>query len=308
MRGLSRRQACMQLGAAWMAGRAQGAWGASGLRIVAAGGALTETLYALGADAVLVGVDSTSSFPAAATKLPSVGYMRALSAEGVLALSPTHLVATEDAGPPAVIRQLEAAGVRVVVLGADHRFEGLLARVKRVGELVQRGPQAQALTDALRREWSQVGQRVRLERARRAQALGGRAPLGLFVMAHSLSQVMVAGRNSAADAMLTCIGVDNPMARQFAGYKPLTAEAAIAAAPDVIFATEQGLQTAGGVAGLLQLPGLADTPAGRAGRVVAMDALWMLGFGPRLPSAVQTMSQACSHAVMGRTSHAGGQA
>ena len=83
--------------------------------------------------------------------------------------------------------------------------------------------------------------------------------------------------------------------------------AAIAANPDVILVTQQGLQAAGGIEGVLQLPGLASTPAGRAKRVVAMDAPLLLGFGPRLPEAVSQLAERCSAAVlpMGRGSAAG---
>jgi iron complex transport system substrate-binding protein len=300
MRRLTRRGALtLGLGGSLaMVWASTGVAGAPGLRVVTAGGAITETFYALGASDALVGVDTTSSHPAAVRKLPNVGYMRTLSAEGVLALSPTHLVVTEDAGPPLVMRQLAEAGVKVVVLNADHRFEGVLDRISRIGQLTQRRAQAEAMAEGLKREWAVASEQVRAAQARRQQAWGGRPMRVLFVMAHSLSQVMVAGRDTAADAMLAYIGAHNPMAVQFSGYKALTAEAAIAAAPDVIVATEQGVQTAGGLSGLLRLPGLAETPAGRLGRVVSMDALWMLGFGPRLPSAVRTLSQACDQAVI----------
>ncbi len=79
---------------------------------------------------------------------------------------------------------------------------------------------------------------------------------------------------------------------QVEGYKPLAPEAAIAAAPDVILCTDQGLAAAGGVDGLLRAPGLAATPAGRARRVRSLEALLLLGFGPRLPQAVAQLAEA----------------
>ncbi|MCX8522141.1 MAG: ABC transporter substrate-binding protein, partial [Rhodoferax sp.] len=130
-----RRKTCLQLGA-WAALMAVApTQAAQARRLVSVGGALTEIVFALQANASLVGVDSTSLYPASAQQLPSVGYARSLSAEGVLALAPTHVIATEDAGPAAVLQQLSAAGIAVTVLAANHRFEGLLERIRRVGEL-----------------------------------------------------------------------------------------------------------------------------------------------------------------------------
>ena len=289
-----------------------GAPGAPGAprRIVSVGGALTETLYALGAQAELVGADTTSLHPEAARRLPSVGYARALSAEGLLSLRPSLVVATQDAGPPAVLRQLEAARVPLVLLDADHRFEGVVARTLRLSELCGRAAAGQALAGQLQQDWRatqavvqavvqaavqaamQAGMQAAIQGAVQARQRSPAARLKvLFVLSHSMAQVRVSGRNTAADAMLAYAGAANALT-VFDGYKPLTPEAAIAAAPDIILATDQGLQAAGGIDGLLAAPGLAQTPAGRARRVVAQDALLMLGFGPRLPQAVAALANA----------------
>jgi iron complex transport system substrate-binding protein len=259
-------------------------------RIVSVGGALTETLYALGAQADLVGVDTTSLYPEAARALPSVGYARSLSAEGVLSLRPTLVLASEDAGPPDVLRQLEAAHVPLAVLDADHRIEGVLVRTHRLAELSGRADAGSELQAKVQRQWQASTERV----AARAKA-GKAAPRVLFVLAHSLGQVRVSGHGTSADAMIRYAAGHNAIGSGdagFAGYKPLTPEAAIAAAPDVILATSQGLEAAGGIDGMLRLPGLAQTPAGRQRRVIAFDALLLLGFGPRLPQAVAALADA----------------
>lgn len=296
MRGLTdrrmagRRLALLQLGAlasGVLATRAVGA--ANARRIVSVGGALTEIVYALQADAELVGVDTTSLFPAQAQKLPSVGYARTLSAEGVLALAPTQLIATEDAGPLAVLRQLTAAGVPVAVLAANHNFEGLLERVKRVGELTGRLAQASAMQQALQKEWEQ-------SRAAVAQRAAAKPVRVLFVLAHAPNQTMVAGTGTSAQAMLDYAGATNAITG-FSGYKPLTPEAVIAAQPDVVLLTDQGLQAAGGVDGVLKLPGLAQSPAGKNRRVIALEAMFLLGFGPRLPAAVSVLDTAIAKAM-----------
>lgn len=280
MRGLNRRHWIVAAGTAGAPAFAQPP---AERRIVSVGGALTETLYALGAQADLVGVDTTSMHPDAARALPSVGYARSLSAEGVLSLRPTLVVATEDAGPPAVLRQLEAARVPLAVLAGDHRIEGVLARTQRLAELSGRPGEGRALVASLQRDWLATRERI-------ARLPAAAAPRVLFVLSHTPGQARVAGRDTGADAMIRYAGAANALGESFSGYKPLTPEGAIAAAPDVLLATDQGLAAAGGTDGLLRLPGLAQTPAGRARRVVALEALLLLGFGPRLPQATAALA------------------
>lgn len=283
---MARRRHALLGAAAWLALPRAVSAQAAPLRIVSIGGALTETLAALGAMVDVVGVDTTSTYPAAVQQLASVGYARALSAEGVLSLRPSLVVASGEAGPPAVLRQLQTAGIRLELLDADHRFEGVLARTQRLAELSGRSAAGQVLAADLSARWkaarSAVEQRLLTPKAP--------PPNVLFVLSHSMAQLRVSGRGTAADAMIGYAGARNALAA-VDGYKPLTPEAAIAAAPDIILATEQGLQAAGGISGLLKAPGLAQTPAGRAGRVVALDALLLLGFGPRLPQAVAALAE-----------------
>lgn len=257
-------------------------------RIVSVGGALTEIVFALQANADLVGVDTTSLYPEPAQKLPSVGYARSLSAEGVLALAPTQVIATEDAGPPAVLRQLAASGIPVTVLAANHRFEGLTDRIKRIGELTGRVAQATAMQQALQQEWVRVRTQVAQRTTKPARVL--------FVLAHTPNQVMVAGTDTSAQAMLDYVGATNAI-NGFSGYKPLTPEAVIAAQPDIVLLTDQGLKASGGVDGVLKLPGLEQTAAGRNRRFVSFEAMFLLGFGPRLPAAVSALDAAIGKAM-----------
>ena len=260
-------------------------------RIVSVGGALTEIVYALDAQGELVGVDTTSLYPAVAQKLPQVGYARTLSAEGVLSLAPTQLIATEEAGPQAVLRQVRDAGVPVAVLNANNKFEGLLERVKQVGQITGRPEPAVRLAQALQQQWDGAVARVRQRSHAPARVL--------FILAHAPNQVMVGGRETGADAMLAYAGAVNVMGGQggFSGYKPLTPEAVIASRPDIVLVTEQGLKASGGVDGILKLPGLAQTPAGRQHRIVALEAMLLLGFGPRMPQALAELDAAFAKAM-----------
>ncbi|MEN9892351.1 MAG: hypothetical protein RLY78_2646 [Pseudomonadota bacterium] len=275
-----------------------GAPSAPRLRIVSVGAAITETLYALGAQSDLVGVDTSSQWPVEAMRLPQVGYQRTLSPEGLLALRPTLVLATETAGPPAVLQQLREAGITLQVIDADHRIEGVRARTQRVAEACGRAEAGRALSGRIAADWQRA--LARAGQLRRAQAGAEPPPLRvLFVMTQGGTGLRAAGRDTAPDALLAYAGARNVMAA-VEGYQAVSAEAMVAAAPQVIVSTTHTLQAAGGPSGLLAQAGLALTPAGRAGRVVALDTLLALGFGPRLPLALQTLAEGLYGGAGGR--------
>ena len=247
-------------------------------RIVALGGSLTEVVYALGAESQLVGTDTTSVYPPAALQTAKVGYMRQLSAEGLLSLRPDAVLGTHEAGPAVVLEQVRSAGVRVELVQADHSWQEVQRKLQLVGRMTGRSAAAQALQARLDGEWAQTRQQV----ARAAQR-----PRALFILAHSGSP-MVAGTHTAADALIRFAGGVN-VAASFEGYKPLTAEAMASAAPQVLINTSQGMEALGGAAAFWQRPELALTPAYRRRALVAMDANHLLGFGPRLPQAVHEL-------------------
>jgi iron complex transport system substrate-binding protein len=250
-------------------------------RVVSVGGTVTEIAFALGRGDRLVAADTTSGYPEAALALPRVGYMRTLSAEGVLSLKPQLVLVTADAGPPAALSQLRAAGVHVVSINADHSFDAVLTKVRSVGQALDAAGAAAALEKRLNDEWRQATARV--------ESLPGK-PRVLFLLAHAGNNPMVAGRDTAADAMIRLAGGVNAMA-EFSGYKPLTAEAVAGAAPDFLLITREGVETLGSNEKVWSQPGLALTPAGRSRRLVSMDALYLLGFGPRLPAAVRELAE-----------------
>ena len=250
-------------------------------RVVTVGGAVTEIVYALGAGERVVGVDSTSTYPEAAARLPRVGYLRSLSAEGVLSLRPQAVLASADAGPPAALAQLRDTGVRVVTLRQAHTPEALRENVLAVAAALGLEPAGHALAQRLDQEW----------RAARAGVVAADRPRVLFLLAHAGNNALAAGADTAADAMIRLAGGVNALA-EARGYKPLNAEVAVAAAPEVILITREGLAVVGGVDALIARPGLALTPAAQNRRVVALDALYLLGFGPRAPQAVRELAAA----------------
>ncbi|MDE2812206.1 MAG: hemin ABC transporter substrate-binding protein [Gemmatimonadota bacterium] len=251
-------------------------------RIVTLGGTITEIVFALGAGERVVGVDASSSFPETVNQLPKVAYHRRLSAEGVLSLRPTLIIATTEAGPPEAIQQLESAGVAVLVLPHDPTVENAIAKIERIASALEVQARGTALIQALKKELSQVQSSIP-QTAAQAKIL--------FLYARGQGTLMVAGQDTGADTMIGLAGGINAV-RGYSGYKPLTSEAAVAAAPDLILLMDSGLESIGGAQGLWQLPGLALTPAGQQGRVLSMDGLFLLGFGPRLGQAALALNEA----------------
>ncbi|MCG6121501.1 MAG: ABC transporter substrate-binding protein [Microvirga sp.] len=259
-------------------------------RVVAAGGVVTEIVYALGAQASLVGVDTTSLYPPdALATLPDVGYVRALSAEGVLSLGPDRIIAVEAAGPPDVVAQIEAAGVRVDRIREDFTPRGVADRVRAIGVLVGREAQAQALAaeveegfarlDAMRET---LGDVLRERSADPARVL--------FVLSFQNGRAMVGGRGTAADAAIALAGGVNA-AGDVEGFKPMTDEAIAAAAPDLVLAIDRAGHAIDPDV-LFSTPSFALTPAAAERRFVSMDGLHLLGFGPRASDALADLMRA----------------
>ncbi|MHC1480497.1 heme/hemin ABC transporter substrate-binding protein [Frateuria aurantia] len=239
-------------------------------RVVSLGGDITETVYALQAQSELVGVDLTSTWPAEAGKLANVGYVRQLAAEGILALQPKLILATHDAGPPVVIRQLQDAGVKVVILPPTRDPQAVVAKVRELGHWLDRDQAAAQLAAQLDGQYQKLARQV---------AAMPRHPRVLFLMSTAGSGVLAAGRDTAAEAAIHLAGGRN-VVTDFSGYKPLTAEALAMLAPDAVMLMSER-EGAGSDEVLLKVPGMAGTPAARKRQFITVDGQALLGFGPR---------------------------
>ncbi|MCA9395143.1 MAG: hemin ABC transporter substrate-binding protein [Candidatus Omnitrophica bacterium] len=254
--------------------------GAQAERIVSVDGAVTEIIYALGEEGRLAGVDTTSVFPESVHRFPKVGYKRALSAEGILSLSPDLVIATAAAGPPAVLKQIEEAGVKLVRLPEEHSLEGIYAKVTGVAEAIGVPEKGAKLVEEIKQQAA----------AALAKAEGGARPKVLFVFHAATGSPLVAGTHTAADAMIKYAGGDN-VVKQFEGYKPLNPEFLAEADPDILLTTDMVLDTLGDIEAFKGLPGISLTRAARENHVVVMNTMYLLGFTPRTPQAIGELSE-----------------
>ena len=248
--------------------------------MVTLGGSVTETVYALGGGDHVVGVDASSVYPAAATETSSVGYFRQLPAEGVLSLGPSLVLALEGTGPPTVLDQLRSAGVQVEEIPDAPTVDGTKRKIRQIAGLLGRDAQGDSLIHQMEEELAEA-------RALRQEVMS--EPRVLFIYARGSGTMNVAGQGTSAEALIELAGGQNAVSG-FEGYKPMTAEAVVSAAPDAILMLTRGLDSVGGVEGLLEQPGIGLTPAGENRRIVAMDDLLLLGFGPRLGAAVKELT------------------
>lgn len=253
-----------------------------GGRIVSLGNPVTETLFALGVGERVVGADLSSMHPAEAAALPRVGYYRQFAAEGVLSLAPQLVLAAAEAGPDVALERVRSAGVAIEVLPKQDSLAAARQNIRTIAAKVERAKEGEALissldADVARAEALLVGTKQR--------------PRVLFVYARGPGTIQVAGTGTPAEELLRLAGAVNAV-EGFKDFKPISAEAVVEGRPDFIVVPSRGLASVGGTAGLLALPGVAQTPAGAAGRVIAVDDLKLLGFGPRVGEALVELVQA----------------
>jgi iron complex transport system substrate-binding protein len=248
-------------------------------RIVSIGGAVTETIYALGRESQIVGVDTTSLHPQEALKrAPNVGYMRALSAEGILSLKPSWVIAIDGSGPPAALKLVSDTGVPLTMVHDDPSPDGVAAKIETIGKLLGAEEKAGALVKETRARFALVEQM-------RPQT--PKPPRVLFILSLQNGRPIVGGRGTAVDAMIRLAGGANA-ADAIEGYKPMTYEGIIAAAPDVVLKMNNG-NMVGTPDDIFALPAFATTPAAANHALIAMDGLYLLGFGLRSPDAVREL-------------------
>ena len=249
-------------------------------RIVAIGGTVTEIIYALGEGDRVVAVDTTSLYPPEATSKPNIGYVRQISAEGVLSQKPDLIIAESGAGPVDSVNILKASGLNFVSIPSPPETAAIPGKIRAVGLAIGRADKAEELAKTVEASIKAIEEKV-------TESTGPKKKV-LFALSLANGRVMAAGSQSSADAMIRLAGGENAVS-SVTGYKPLTDEAVIAAAPDFVLVMSGGAQhlTADQA---FALPALAATPAGRTKAFLTMDGLYLLGLGPRAADAARDLN------------------
>jgi len=255
-------------------------------RIAIAGGSITEVVYFLGEEARIVATDRTSNYPDEALEFPSVGYVRSLSAEGILSLKPDLVLGESDMGPDETVTQLRATSVDVRKFPEAHDMEGVLQKVRCVARIFGVEDRAETM----------IEQRLAGYIGRLNEIAGNPASTEQSVallLTFTEDSPIVAGRETSGDSVLRMAGVTNTF-KNLTGWKPVSLEAMAKADPALIIISARGFGAAGGKAGLQQHPALRFTRAVKNDQVHVIDGMALLGFGPRTLEAAVNVSDIVS--------------
>ena len=247
-------------------------------RIVSVGGSITEIVYALGQEHRLVARDSTSNHPAAVNELPNVGYVRRLSAEGLLSVNPDMILAEQGAGPPETLEVLAETQIPLINIPMGHDRDAVVTKIRAVAAALEVPEQGEELA-------AQVASAI--DAATSQSGLANRRVL--FVLSLQGGRVLAGGANTAAQGMIEMAGATNAVGG-FEGYKLLGDEAVITAAPDVILMMEAGRAVSVTDQEVLSHPAIAATPAGQNRDILRMDGMLLLGFSVRTGQAITDLA------------------
>jgi iron complex transport system substrate-binding protein len=250
-------------------------------RVVSVSKQINEFIYAIGAQNALVARDLTSIYPAQIQTLPSVGYHRALSAEGIISMKPTLFLTDGNVGPDAVLAQLKKVGIPVTVMNPGNTEDSAQALLSQLGRRFRREQAA----DSVLSQWKQAMTRLAGDSSRwKAQP---KPRVLLMHFGQVINNYLAVNRGSPADRMIAYAGGVNAV-DSVGGMTRLSPELIAKARPDVIVATDVGFDRLG-AAKFAALPGVSLTPAARNGRIYRIDEGEIMYFGPRTPATISKL-------------------
>jgi len=249
-------------------------------KIVSLNGAVSEILVDLGFEDNIVGVDVASTYPASLQEKPKVGHSRQIAAEGVLALGPDVVIATSNDVKPELAEQIRNTGVKLFLFDHTYSPEGTKELIRSMADSLGRKAKGDSIIAVMEADLAKV------EAIKKAEP----KPKVLFIYARGTGTMMVAGKDTQVEKIIELAGGVNAV-NDFTDFKPLTAEALVAANPDVILLFDSGLSSLGGIDGLLEVQGIKQTNAGKNRKVVEMDGQFLTGFSQRLGKAVLELAE-----------------
>ena len=242
-------------------------------RIIPVDGDLAEIVFALGLGDNVVATDLSATYPPEADALPQIGYQRALSAEPIAAFEPTVVLATDLARPAEIVDQLRSLHIPVVLVERTISLEGPAAKIRAVARALGVPERGEALVATMQGE---------IDTAVAAAADVADHPRALVLYVRGEQTQLIFGKGSGVEVLLPAVGAIDVAAELGIGEtQQITAEALLTAVPDVFILSTTGLASVGGLDGLLAVPGIAETPAGKNRRVLTFEDQYLFGAGPR---------------------------
>ena len=248
-------------------------------RVVVLANGVAEIIQSLNAQAIIVGRDISSTEDSLAD-IPIVTSGHQVLPEKVIALKPDLVLIDASTGPKAAIDTIKAAGISVVETPESWSLKDLPIKVRAVGQAIGAQDQAEELVKQLNQSLN-------------ASSVTNSPRVAFLYLRGTSSVYLIGGAGSGADSLLTAIGAIDVGAQTLdRPFNTLTAESLAALNPDVILVMSKGLESVGGIEGLLKLPGVAQTAAGKNSAVIDVDDSLLLSFGPRTPSLVDALAKA----------------
>jgi iron complex transport system substrate-binding protein len=242
-------------------------------RIVCVSKQLTEMVFALGKGNCIVARDLTSNYPDSAKLLPTVGYHRMLSAEGIISMNPDIVIHCNDIGPETVLPQLEKAGLKIKAFGGANTYDSAKILLQQLGDFLNAKDRADSIIKKMDADMNKVyaAQKTILDTPTVMVIQYGQANNNFFVMS---------GRKGPADRMIALAGA-RPAVYDAKGARQISAEAVAMANPDIIIATDFGFDKMGGAEKFKEVPGVALTNAAKNNRIYRFEEHDLVYFGPR---------------------------
>ena len=240
--------------------------------IVVAGGSITEIIYFLNLQDKLVGVDVTSNYPLNAKKLPSIGYIRNLSIEGLLSLKPNLILAEESIGPPIIVKQLKKTSVEFRIIKNNHTIDGINEKFLCISKILD-----VEINNTI--DYKKFVNNVKKLKSFVKDNNKEKKDILLILMMKGTSPI-IAGKNTSGHGFIKMIGQNNSMAK-VSGWKPVSSEQILIANPNYIIVTKRALKDFTSIEKFLKLPGISSTKAAKNKNVFIKDGMSLLGYGPR---------------------------
>jgi iron complex transport system substrate-binding protein len=249
-------------------------------KIISVGGSLTEIIFQLNLEDKLIGVDTTSNFPEKAKTLKKIGYKRNLSSEGILSLKPDLVILNDEAGPTLVIEQIKNSGVEILKLKSARSISEIKENINQIAKKFNKKREAKNLINKINYSLEKLNKKIAKQKDKQKI---------MFILGHGGS-LMVSGKDTAGDAIIKISGAKNAIS-DFSGYRILTPESVIKVNPDIILIGKNELESLGGKKSLLKNKAISLTNAAKNNRIISMDLLLLLGFGPRTVEAAEKLNE-----------------
>ena len=265
-------------------------------RIIPLDGDVAEVVFALGLGGSVVATDLSATYPPEADALPEIGYQRAISAETVASYKPTVLLATDIAGPPEALDDLRRLGYPLVIVPNEATPTGAGRKIRAVADALGVGSRGEEIADSLD---AAIAEAAILPDPGTDDSMKPRV-MALYV--RGTAAQLVLGESANTHWLIDAAGgVDVSSEMGVLDNAPISAEAILAAAPDVLVVPEAGLESVGGIDGLLEIGGLGQTPAGLNRQVLAYDDQLLLGNGPRTAQMLTQLRDDLSGVIVAGT-------